>query len=151
MTPSVEQIRKSLIPLAAHTARQWRRVIDRQLEPLGLTEATWLALVHLARAPEPMRQKDLAASLTLDSSSVVRLLDALQSAGFIERQENADRRAKTIHLTARGRAIVEQVEEVASDARKRLLGGMPVADMETTFRVLNQISGTLAHALEQPL
>jgi hypothetical protein len=30
----------------------------------------------------PMRQKDLAASLSLDGSSVVRLLDALQIAGL---------------------------------------------------------------------
>jgi MarR family transcriptional regulator for hemolysin len=40
-----------------------------------------------------MRQKDLAASLSLDSSSVVRLLDALQNSGLIERREEAaDRR-----------------------------------------------------------
>jgi MarR family transcriptional regulator for hemolysin len=150
MASSIEQIRKSFVPLAAHMGRQWRRVIDHQLEPLGLTEATWLALVHLARAPEPLRQKDLAASMTLDSSSVVRLLDALESAGYIERMEGTDRRAKTIHLTARGNAIVAQVDKVASEARKRLLGGVSDKDMETAFRVLNQISASLSSALEQP-
>src|SRR5579864_8685966 len=87
--------------LIALTARQWRRAVDRRLQPFGLTEATWLPLIHLARAPVPPRQKDLAASLVLDGSSVVRLLDALETAGLIERrEETTDRRAKTIGLTA---------------------------------------------------
>ena len=44
-----------------------------------------------------MRQKDLAAALGLDGSSVVRLLDALETSGHIERREEGkDRRAKKI-------------------------------------------------------
>src|ERR1700744_1078726 len=88
--------------LIARAGRQWRRAVDRRLQPFGLTEATWLPLIHLARAPAPMRQKDLAASLVLDGSSVVRLLDALETAGLIERREgNGDRRAKIITVTTR--------------------------------------------------
>jgi MarR family transcriptional regulator, transcriptional regulator for hemolysin len=88
--------------LVARAARQWRRAVDRNLQPFGLTEATWLPLIYIARAPVPMRQKDLAAALTLDGSSVVRLLDALETSGLIERREgDPDRRAKTIALTAR--------------------------------------------------
>src|SRR5215469_13932910 len=79
----------------AQAARVWRRVVDHRMRPFGLTEATWLPLLHLARAPSAMRQKELAASLSLDSSSVVRLLDALETAGLIERREDdADRRAR---------------------------------------------------------
>jgi len=59
--------------LLAQTARQWRRAADLRLQPCDLTEATWLPLVRIARAPAPMRQKELAASLSLDGSSVVRL------------------------------------------------------------------------------
>lgn len=149
MTVTNAQIRETFLALMAQNARQWRRVLDRRLQPLGLTEATWLALLHIARAPDPMRQKDLATSLALDSSSVVRLLDALQTAGFIERLENADRRAKTIQLTALGNATVEQVEVVARDVRQRMLGGVPKKDLETAFRVLTQISAALSAALEQ--
>ena len=36
-----------------------------------------------------MRQNELAASLSLDGSSVVRLLDALEKSGLIERCEDA--------------------------------------------------------------
>src|SRR5471032_1583146 len=105
MTTNRQQLRDGLGSLIALLGRQWRRAVDRRLQPFGLTEATWLPLVHLARAPVPMRQKDLAASLVLDGSSVVRLLDALEAAGLIERrEESGDRRAKTIVLTGRGLA-----------------------------------------------
>src|SRR5258708_13622044 len=92
--------------LLGRTFRQWRRSADLRLQPFELTEATWLPLVHIARAPAPPRQKDLAASMFVDGSSVVRLLDNLEAAGLIQRKEGAtDRRAKTIHLPPRARAI----------------------------------------------
>ena len=73
--------REAFASLISLLGRQWRRAVDRRLQPLGLTEATWLPLIHLSRAPSPPRQKDLAATLVLDGSSVVRLLDALAGAG----------------------------------------------------------------------
>src|SRR6516162_10326712 len=87
--------------LLSRAARQWRRAADQRLRPFELTEAAWLPLVHIARAAAPPRQKDLAASMTLDSSSVVRLLDNLETAGLIQRKEGEDRRAKIIFLTSR--------------------------------------------------
>jgi hypothetical protein len=81
-----QQLRDDFAPLVARAARQWRRAVDRRLQPFGLTEATWLPLIYLARASAPMRQKDLAAALTLDGSSVVRLLDALEASELVERR-----------------------------------------------------------------
>src|SRR5215813_9674347 len=85
--------------LLAKSYRHWRRAADLRLQPFELTEATWLPLVHIARAPAPPRQKDLAASMFVDGSAVVRVLDNLEAAGLIQRKEGkTDRRAKTIHL-----------------------------------------------------
>lgn len=139
-----EQVHRNFMALMAQINRQWRRAIDRQLQPLGLTEATWLPLLHLARAAQPMRQKDLAASMTLDSSSVVRLLDGLQSGGFIERLEGEDRRVKTVHLTAQGRAAVKKVEDLVGRGHDRLYAGVPERDLDHAFSVLEQIAATLA-------
>ena len=130
--------------LVARAARQWRRAVDRRLQPFGLTEATWLPLIYLARAPVPMRQKDLAAALTLDGSSVVRLLDALEASGLIERrEEGADRRAKTIALTARGWSIIEQVEAASREVRNATLAGLSDDELETATRVLELVCQNL--------
>jgi MarR family transcriptional regulator for hemolysin len=131
--------------LVSSAARQWRRAVDRRLRPFGLSEATWLPLIYLARAAGPMRQKDLAAALTLDGSSVVRLLDALEASGLIERgEENTDRRAKLISITAQGWSIIEQVEIVARDVRNATLGGLSDDDLRVATRVLDSICRNLA-------
>jgi MarR family transcriptional regulator for hemolysin len=136
--------------LVARAARQWRRAVDRRLQPFGLTEATWLPLIYLARASTPMRQKDLAAAVTLDGSSVVRLLDALAAAQLIERSEGStDRRAKIITITARGWSIIEQVEAIARDVRSDTLDGLSDDELSVATRVLDTVCSNLARQLEQ--
>jgi MarR family transcriptional regulator for hemolysin len=140
-----QQLRDGFGSLIARTGRQWRRAVDRRLQPFGLTEATWLPLIYLARTPAPVRQKDLAASLVLDGSSVVRLLDALEAAGLIERrEETADRRAKTITVTDRGLSIIDQVESVSRDVRNATLVGLSPEEIEVATRVLDLVCQNLA-------
>jgi MarR family transcriptional regulator, transcriptional regulator for hemolysin len=137
------EIRAPFGALVSQTARRWRRAVDRRLQPFGLTEATWLPLLRVACAQRPMRQKDLAASLSLDSSSVVRLLDALQAAGLVERREEEDRRAKTIVLTASGKETVARVEEVAREVRNEALADVADEDVATAARVLEHVCRVL--------
>ena len=149
MSIQEEAIRSTFGALVAQTARLWRREVDRELQPFGLTEATWLPLLRLSRAAEPMRQKDLAASLSLDGSSVVRLIDTLEAAGLVERRETEeDRRAKAILLTKAGQKTVEQVETVAAEVRDRVLADVPKADLEAAARTLERISRALSTAEE---
>ena len=140
-----QQLRDDFAPLVARAARQWRRAVDRRLQPFGLTEATWLPLIYLARASVPMRQKDLAAALTLDGSSVVRLLDALEASELVERRgEDGDRRARIIVPTKRGLSIVEQVEAVSREVRNATLSGLSANELEVSIRVLEQVCLNLA-------
>ncbi len=145
MPHTQQQLRDGFASLIARAARQWRRAVDRRLQPFGLTEATWLPLIHLARAPAPVRQKDLAASLVLDGSSVVRLLDALEAAGLIERrEESADRRAKIITVTRAGLSIIDQVEAASRDVRDATLVGLSHDEIESATRALELVCRNLA-------
>ncbi len=126
--------------LVGLTARLWRRVVDTRLQEYDLTEAMWLPLLHLARAKEPMRQKDIAAALSLDSSSVVRVLGNLEAAGLIEREEDeGDRRAKAIVITDAGRALGNRVEALSRDLEREILEGLTKPDVEAARRVLEQV------------
>jgi len=136
--------RSALGPLLSQTTRLWRKAVDQRLQPFGLTEATWLPLLRLSRAPQALRQKELAASLSLDSSAVVRLLDTLQAAGLIERrEEEADRRAKAILLTPAGQKLVDQVEAISAEVREELLSGLSDDEISTAFRTIRQICDRL--------
>lgn len=143
---SKEQIGRTV----ALAARLWRKAVDVRLQAYGLTEATWLPLLHLSRAAAPMRQKDLAASLALDGSTVARLLDGLQAAALIERREDGeDRRAKTIHLTEAGETLVERVESTSRDVRLAVTQDIPDEDIARTAEVLERICAALATVSER--
>jgi len=130
--------------LIGKTARQWRRAVDRHLQPFGLTEATWLPLLHVARAATPMRQKDLAASLSLDGSSVVRLLNELQAAGLVDRREEGeDRRAKAIILTELGRSTVVKVERSSREVREKALAGLSDEELLAASQTIERIHASL--------
>ena len=152
MTNTRQQLHERFGSLIARTGRQWRRAVDRRLQPFGLTEATWLPLIHLARTPAPMRQKDLAASLVLDGSSVVRLLDALETAGLIERhEETADRRAKSIVLTDLGLSIIDRVESASREIRTGALKGLSDEEIEIATRILTLVCRNLIAEPDHPV
>ena len=139
MSFSDTSVRSGFGALLALATRQWRRGVDHGLQPFGLTEATWLPLIRVARSPRPMRQRELAVSLSIDSSAVVRLLDVLEAEGLVERREEEDRRAKVIVLTAAGRAVVDRIEASARRVQEDVLAGLPEADIEAAVRVLRHI------------
>ena len=68
-------------------ARQWHRVVDTRLAEAGLSDATWRPLVHLAEGGDGISQRDLAARISLDTSTLVRLLDLLEARGLVERRQ----------------------------------------------------------------
>ena len=47
----------------AHMSRGWRAELDRRLADLGLSQARWLVLLHLARFQEAPTQRELAQSV----------------------------------------------------------------------------------------
>lgn len=139
----LSQAHQNMMFMMGQLNRQWRRVVDRRLRPLGLTEATWLPLMHLERAAAPMRQKDLAASLGLDSSSVVRLLDGLEEGGLITRGGHADRRAKTIDVTPRGQETIQHVKQLLEQDRSVLFSGVGDDEVLAAFAVMHRMGGQL--------
>lgn len=130
--------------LQSQNTRQWRKAVNEALKPRGLTEATWLPLLHLGRAGRPLLQKELAQLMTLDSSSVVRLLDGLEAGGLVERATAEDRRAKALRLTTAGQSTVEEVEEVVDQARRRYLADVTPEELAVALRVLEKVAAALA-------
>src|SRR5690606_36107404 len=84
-------------------ARRWRRALDARLAAGGLSDATWVPLVHLQESGGGITQKELAALVGIDGSSLVRVLDILSRQGLVERRlDEADGRARLVYLTPTG-------------------------------------------------
>ncbi len=129
----------------AVAARLWRSELDSRLQSLGLTQARFVLLVHLAEASGPLAQSDLAERAGISGPTLVRHLDHLQSHGLIERHDApGDRRVKHVRLTATGRTRCHSARKIASNLREELVSPFSPELIEHTRMVLQQ----LVHALE---
>ncbi len=130
--------------LVALVARTWRKTVDSRLVLYDLTDAAWVPLLYLSRMDKPIRQKDLAAMLSLDSSSLVRVLNHLEKAGHIQRvPEEHDRRAKATSITAQGREIAQHLEQMSQDLENEIKAQLNPDDLVAARRLLQQLFGIL--------
>jgi MarR family transcriptional regulator for hemolysin len=119
-------------------ARLYRMGIDEALTGIGLSDALALPMVLLGRRPEGLRQNALAEELGVEGPSLVRLLDRLVEDGLVERREDpADRRAKTVHLTAAGQSHSVKAAAALDAYRAGLLEGVSGAEIETCLKVFD--------------
>lgn len=138
-----QNIRRLFGSRLGYVSRQWRRAVDERLQPFGLTEATWLPLLHIARN-EPLRQKDLAEVVGIECSTLVRLIDALDNAGLINRvPDGDDRRAKLLSLTPSGRVLVEKVETATNIIRQQIFEGIGDEELTIALNVIDRICAGL--------
>jgi MarR family transcriptional regulator for hemolysin len=139
-TPRVADFGRRLFRLG----QLWRRHIDVRMRVFGLTDATWRPLFYLGRFGDGMRQTDLASALTIEGPSLVRLLDALERQGLVERHaEPDDRRVKTLRMTEAGRATYQQLAVVYAEVSDRLLAGVSDAEIVVCLRVFGLIERAL--------
>jgi DNA-binding MarR family transcriptional regulator len=112
-----------------------RRRLDRTLAPLGLrSREFWLlAIAGLGNVP----QNEVASLCGLDPSSVVAVLDSLESRGWLRRQRNPrDRRIQWVQRTEAGdrlfhralprarRAEAQQMAMLSAAGQRQLLAAM---------------------------
>lgn len=123
-------------------AWRWRRALDDRLAAVGLTDATWAPLVHLQEAGDGVSQKDLAANVGLDGSSLVRLLDILAGKALVERRiDPVDRRTNLVFLTQAGRTAVADIRNVLANAEAAMLADLSdheIASMLTGFAKIDR-------------
>ena len=128
----------------AHMSRGWRAELDRRLAGLGLSQARWLVLLHLARFDEPPTPRELAQSVGVEGPTLARLLDSLEAQGLVERQAVVeDRRAKKLMLCPPARPLIEQIETIANALRVELFTGVDEEELSTAMRVHSRILANL--------
>jgi DNA-binding MarR family transcriptional regulator len=132
--------------LISDVARLQRRSFDRRLQSLGLTQAQWRAIVNIART-EGMSQTALADCLEIQPITVGRLIDRMQSAGWVERRSHPlDRRAVQLYLTPKSQPILEEIYSRAADMMAECVTGIPAGAQKQLFDNLQRIKQNLATA-----
>ncbi len=95
---------------------------------IGRPEFDVLATLRRSGAPYRLSPGALAASMMLSSGGTTARLDRLEKAGLVERVPSpTDRRSVLVHLTDRGRQVIDDAVGAGLAEQQRLLGHLPPA------------------------
>lgn len=124
---------RALDPLA-------QEILDRARGQVSLVQLR--ALRALADGPASVRE--LAALVGNHESTVSRLVDRLQAAGYVERNAGeVDRRVVQVALTKEGRRLLDSATKNRREAMLKLASGIPPEDRDTVARVVAQLLSLL--------
>lgn len=87
-----------------------------------------------------LRLTELASRAGITAQSMGELVDDLEAKGYVERRPDpADRRAKRIHLTARGRRNARAAKRAIAELERRLLQRLGERRYRLMRRLLEEI------------
>src|SRR3979490_1778642 len=85
------------------TSRSWRQAVDRRLNYLGVSQASWMTIAIAAKARSPLSQSELAEKLAVEGATMVAMIDRLVKAGLVMREASTtDRRVQWVVPTRGG-------------------------------------------------
>jgi DNA-binding MarR family transcriptional regulator len=125
--------------LRAGAELQARR--ERALRPHGLSPGDFDVLATLRRSGGELRPTELSHSCLITTGAMTTRLDRLESAGLVTRHPAADdRRSLVVHLTPRGRQILDAALEDVLAAHERYLAPLRDRDRARLIEGLRALS-----------
>jgi len=122
--------------LIMEAARLQRTVFDRRVRKIGFTRTQWMALRRVGDQPG-VNQSELAELLEVEKATAGRVIDKLETFGWLERRaDDADRRVKRVYLTDLGRRIHSDITPIAEAMVEEELVGLSKKERETLTDLL---------------
>jgi len=145
--PLTDQTLSSLTAALTHASRAYRAAADKVASDFGLSQATGLPVLVISRFGDGgVRPGILAETLSLEASSLVRIVDHLIGSGLVERHEDPqDRRARILRLTDEGLKTAALMDQALTPFRRKLFGAFDPADVEATLRVLSGLPAAIVN------
>jgi DNA-binding MarR family transcriptional regulator len=129
-------------PLLVHLARRMQTEAELELEAFGLRARHIIALTVLRDHGE-QNQSDLPATLGMDPTNVVALLNELEADDLVERRRSPqDRRRHTVSLTAAGAARLKEVEDLLTAVEQRVLDPLTPEEQRTFYTLLSRATAS---------
>ena len=106
---------------------------------LGLTPATYAIFVVIRDNPG-VPPSSLASLLRLRLPNLIKILNALESSGFIKRNRSkSDRRAVELMLTPKGAKLIADGAGLTEPYNRKMLAPLTEAEQRTLLELLNRM------------
>jgi DNA-binding MarR family transcriptional regulator len=132
----VTDVAREAWELLFRVAKAKHGVLSAKLAELDLTPVQAHTLRRLD-PDEPLAMSALAEALYCHASNVTGIVDRLESRGLVERTPGADRRVKTLVLTAEGARVRARVIDLLSEP-PAVLARLPEADQRALRDILRR-------------
>jgi len=134
--------------LIADVGRLLKTDYDRRLSHTGLTRSQWWVLNQLYRR-DGVTQAELADIMEMERPALGRLLDRLESSGWVRREEDAeDRRAKRVYLTEAVTPVINEMRDLAAETRRDASRGLSNDDLKQLVDMLLVIKQNVTEQLD---
>lgn len=125
--------------LLKHVQLQLAEASAQALAPFGIDGRELAVLVVLA-AEHPLSQLEAAGRLSVDRTTMVALIDALQEKGLVERRRSSqDRRKNTVQLTPTGQDTLRKAEHAREEMERQFLAPLSSSDANQLVRALQTL------------
>ena len=125
-------------------ARRVTQIYDQFLQPTGLTITQFGLLAQLKRQ-DGITIGALAERMIMDPTTLTRNLRPIEREGLVKQVAYPeDRRARLLHLTARGRAAFEKARPAWAKAQRHMETALGESDVEVINTVLDRSLARLA-------
>jgi DNA-binding MarR family transcriptional regulator len=121
-----------------------RRRFGEVISPTGL-DGRHFRVVTMVGARPGLTQQQLHEETSIDPSSMVAVIDELETRGLAERRQDPDDgRARTIYLTPAGERFARRITRQAAELQNELLAALSEPERETLHALLRKLTGVEA-------
>ena len=98
-------------------------------------------ILFLIEANPGVTQSRLAQAVSLDRSTLVGVLHALEERGLVERRRGEDRRTNALWLTLAGRTMVSKLKRRIEQHERRVAARLTPAERAQLLNLLEKLAG----------
>jgi DNA-binding MarR family transcriptional regulator len=126
-----------LLACTTHVEAEIRQRLRREF---GISLARFDLLAQLERSPDGLKMGELSRRMMVSGGNVTGLTDELTKEGLVERRDDpADRRAYTVHLTPAGRSAFARMAVAHEQWVIGLLGGLAPGELAQAYGLLGTL------------
>jgi DNA-binding MarR family transcriptional regulator len=123
--------------------RLLRTVFERRVRAVGLTRAQWLVIARVHRRPG-LSQSEVADLLEIEKASAGRLIDRMETKGWLRRQSDpGDRRINRLHLTPAANRLHAAIWPIAEATVDEALGDLSAKERRALTGLMTRVKSKL--------
>lgn len=129
--------------LHSRAERVLKAIVGNHLKKYSLTRMEWIVLSTLNNfgKPKRMSMSELSKILDINLSQTTILIGRLSRQKLVEqRTSTKDKRTKILKITAKGSALIVEVEETMRGAMREWLSDVPRQQLKTYMATLQLLS-----------